>query len=468
MGIQAKRSNFSAWYLEVVRKGGFVDQRSPVKGFDVILPWGYSVWEMLQKKLDEEIKKNGVKNCYFPILVPERLLKKEEDHFSGFTAETAMVTEVGDTKLEEKLALRPTSEAMMYSLFSLWIRSHADLPFKVNQWNNVVRWDTKMSKPLIRSREFLWQEGHTAHANKEDALKQIDEAVDFYSKSYDQMALSSLVLVRPKSDTFPGADFSVVFDSVVQDGKVVQGPDAHMLGQNFSKPFDVSFTDKNSKKQYVWQTSWGMSTRQIGAVIMHHGDDKGAVLPPEIAPYQVVIVPIIFKGKEKIVKEKAAELEQLLKKKGIRVYLDTRDYSAGFKFNEWELKGVPLRIEIGPKDIQNKQVTLVERLSSEKTAVKIAKLDVKKALKRIQSEMINKSKAALKKSIKNVKEKAELSPIKGFARANWCGSDECEAQIKETGAEIRGTLYKKKEKPFGRCINCGKPARHVVYIANAY
>ena len=209
MGIQAKRSDFSAWYLEVVRKAGFVDQRSPVKGFDVILPWGYAVWELIQKQFDEAIKKNGVKNCYFPLLVPERLLKKEEEHFSGFEAETAMVTEVGDEKLEEKLAIRPTSEAMMYSLFSLWIRSHADLPFKVNQWNNVVRWDTKMSKPLLRSREFLWQEGHTAHATKEDALKQIDEAVDTYSKSYEQMALSSLILVRPKSDTFPGADFSV-------------------------------------------------------------------------------------------------------------------------------------------------------------------------------------------------------------------------------------------------------------------
>ncbi len=470
LGIRTKRSeNFSKWYLEAVRKGGFVDQRSPVKGFDVILPWGYSVWELIHKRFDEEIKKNGVKNCYFPSFTPERFIRKEEEHLEGFKAELMLVTEAGGSKLEENLVVRPTSETIMYPMFSLWIRSHADLPFKINQWCNMIRYDTKVTRPFIRSRENLWQEAHTAHASREDAEKQAEEAVRIYSKSYEQMALAALVLVRPKSDTFPGADFTVVFDTPVQNGKVVQGPGTHFLGQNFSKPFDIQFTDKDRTKKYVWQTCWGMTTRQVGIILMHFGDDKGAVLPPEVAPYQVVVVPIPFKGKEDRVKTKSQEVENAVKKMGIRAFLDGRDYSPGFKFNEWELKGVPLRIEIGPRDIENREVTIVERLTGKKSKLKVSKLaDLKKILKKIQKDMLAKSELILKNSITDVTDLDKLGTVSGFARANWCGSASCEEQIKETGAEIRGTLYGKKEKVFGKCIKCGKPAKHVVYIARAY
>lgn len=471
LGVRTKRNeDFSKWYLEVVRKGNFIDQRSPVKGCDVITPWGYAIWEKIQETFDTEIKKNGVVNAYFPLFIPERFLRKEEEHFAGFKAETVMATEVGSEKLEEKLAIRPTSETIMYYMYALWIRSYKDLPVLINQWNNVVRWDSKVTRPFIRGREFLWQEGHTAHATEKETEEWVDKTVKMYDVSYDAMAMDRLLLVRPKFDTFPGAGYSVVFDTVMQDGKVIQGPDCHMLAQNFSKVFDVKFLDKDGKKKYVWQTSWGMTTRQIGALIMHHGDDKGAIIPPEIAPYQVVIVPILFKGKEKKVIDAAKKIENKLKKV-VRVHLDDRDYSAGFKFNDWELRGVPLRIEIGPKDIEKKEVTFVRRLDNKKGKLKISKIkNVKKMLKDIQKQMYEKSKRFQKDNIHDAKTKDELKKMEGFARANWCGSHECHDYIKADsgGMEIRGTLYKKKEKPFGKCIHCGKEAKEVVYLARAY
>lgn len=470
LGVKTRRDeNFSDWYLEVVRKGDFIDQRSPIKGCDVILPWGYAIWEEIQRLFDDMIKKNGVKNCYFPLFIPERLIKKEEEHFKGFKAETAMVTEIGNDKLEEKLAVRPTSETIMYYMFSLWIRSYKDLPFKINQWCNIVRWDTKVTKPFIRGREFLWQEGHTAHATREDALNQVKESINVYKKMYEHFAMGALILKRPKSDTFAGADFSIVFDSIVQDGKVIQGPDCHMLGQNFSKPFRIKFLDKGGKEQNVWQTSWGLSTRQLGALIMHHGDDKGAILPPSLAPYQVVIIPIPFKGKEKIISESVRGVEAKLKEYGLRVHYDDRDYSPGFKFNDWELRGVPLRIEIGPKDVEKKEVTVARR-DGKKEALKINEMEkIKKILNEIQSQMLEKSKKFLKDNIRDVRDMTELKKsIKfGFSRASLCNSPECEKKINEVG-EIRGTLFEKEEKPFSNCIVCGKPAKEVIYIAKAY
>src|SRR3989344_8989740 len=304
MGIQTKQDeDFGKWYLEVVRRGDFIDQRSPVKGFDVILPWGYAVWESIQQIFDRLIKSNGVKNAYFPLVIPEHLLKKEEEHFKGFRAEAFVITEAGGEKLEEKLFVRPTSETIMYYMYALWIRSYKDLPLKINQGNNVIRFDTKGTKPLIRPREFLWQEGHTVHSTKEDAEKWLKIVVSMYKDMYQALAIEPLVLVRPKSDTFAGADYSIVFDTLLQDGKVSQGPGSHLLGQHFSKPFGIKFLDENGKEQFGWQTSWGTSIRQIGIMIAHHGDDKGAVLPPDVAPNQVVIVPILFKGKEEEVNE---------------------------------------------------------------------------------------------------------------------------------------------------------------------
>src|SRR3989338_4126473 len=392
MGISTKRDeDFSKWYLDVVRKGGFVDQRSPMKGFDVILPWGYAVWEMLQQRLDKNFKRHGVQNAYFPMFIPESLIKKEEKHFEGFKAEAFAITEAGGEKLEEKLFVRPTSETIMYHMYSLWIRSYKDLPLKINQWNNVIRFDTKGTKPLIRPREFMWQEGHTVHSTKEDAEKWLKIVVSMYKDMYQALAIEPLVLVRPKSDTFAGADYSIVFDTLLQDGKVSQGPGSHLLGQHFSKPFNIKFLDESGKEQYGWQTSWGTSIRQIGITICHHGDDKGAVLPPEVAPYQAVIVPILFKGKEKEVLEKAESVKEQLRQLGLRVHLDDREHSAGFKFNEWELRGVPLRIEIGPKDIAAGEVTAVSRLG-QKDKIKISELSEAKALlENIQKEMAARS-----------------------------------------------------------------------------
>lgn len=473
LGITTKRSeNFSKWYLEVVRKGNFIDQRSPAKGFDVILPWGYAIWERIQKLFDELIKNNGVQNAYFPLVIPEHLIKKEEKHFSGFKAEVFKVTEAGEEKLEEPLYIRPTSETIMYYMYALWIRSYKDLPLKINQWNNVARFDTKVTKPFIRGREFLWQEGHTAHATKEDAEKWIKCVIDMYKTVYDAMALEPLILVRPKSDTFAGADYSVVFDTTTQDGKVVQGPDCHLLGQHFAKVFDIKFLDRDGKKKHVWQTSWGLSTRQIGIIIAHHGDDRGAILPPEVAPVQVVIVPILFKGKEETILKEAEEVKERIRQLDLRVHLDDREHSAGFKFNEWELRGVPLRIEIGPRDLENKEVTAVSRLG-QKNKIKMTELDeVKGILENIQNELAVKSEKFLLDNIKDVHSMGELKNLskKGISRGNWCSSADCEDNIKAEsgGAEIRGTLYGKEEKPFANCIYCGKTAKHVVYIARAY
>jgi len=468
LGVTAKRSeDFSKWYLDVVRKGNFIDQRSPVKGFDVILPWGYFIWEKIQSKFDGMIKKTGVQNAYFPLLIPERLIGKEEEHLKGFRAETATVTEAGGEKLDERYAIRPTSETIMYYMFALWVRSYKDLPLKINQWNNVVRWDTKVTKPFIRGREYLWQEGHTAHATKEDAEKQVDDIVGMYREMHKILAMQPLVLQRPKSDTFAGAEFSVVLDTLMQDGKVVQGPGTHMLGQHFSKPFGIKFLDKNQKENHVWQTCWGMSTREIGMLIMHHGDDKGAVLPPAIAPYQVVVVPILFKGKEEKVLEEARKAAAQLEKLSLRTYLDDREYTAGFKFNEWELRGVPLRIEIGPKDIEAKELTVVRRFDGKKEKIKMTELNkIRDILDEIQKEMSEKSRTFLNQNIHDVKSLKEIRG--GFSRGNWCGSVDCEKTVKTSGAEIRGTLYKKEEKPFAACVSCGKTAKHVVYIAKAY
>jgi prolyl-tRNA synthetase len=475
LGVTKKRSeDFGQWYLEVVRKGNFIDQRSPIKGFDVILPWGYSLWEQVQERFNKLIKKEGVQNCYFPLLIPERLLKKEEEHMKGFKAETMMVTEAGGEKLDEKYAIRPTSETIMYYMFSLWIRSYKDLPFKINQWCNIVRHDTKVTKPFLRGREFLWSEGHTAHATKEDADKWVQKAVEMYGEIYKALAIEPLLLVRPKSDTFAGADYSVVFDTLLQDGKVAQGPGTHMLGQHFSKAFNIQYLDEKGGKQNVWQTSWGITTRQIGILIMHHGDDNGAVLSPEMSPVQAVVVPILFKGKEQAVTEKAREVCDKIEKLGIRTYMDDRDYSAGFKFNEWELKGVPLRIEIGPKDIENSEVVAVKRTTSEKVKIKTNKLDtVKGMLNGIQEEMLEKSRKFLSASIHDAKDMSDLknaSKKGGFIRTNWCGQERCEKELKaESGGwEIRGTLYDRGEKTFADCVHCGKPAKHVVYVAKAY
>ena len=468
LGMTVKRSeDFSRWYLDVVRKGGFIDQRSPVKGCDVITPWGYALWEIMQREFDAMIKEKGVQNAYFPLFIPESLIKKEEEHFAGFKAEAVVATRAGTEEFSDPLIVRPTSEMIMYYMYKLWIRSYHDLPVKINQWNNVVRWDTKVTKPFIRSREFLWQEGHTAHATKDEAEKFLNEIIALYAKMYELFATEPLKLIRPKHDTFPGAGYTVVFDTLMQDGKVVQGPGSHFLGQKFSKALDISFTDEQQKKQHVWQTCWGMTTRQIGMLLMHHGDDKGAVLPPAVAPVQVVIIPILFKGKEEPVLARAREAAKKIK---ARCHVDERNQSAGFKFNEWELKGVPLRVEIGPKDVEANHVTVVRRDTGGKIIVKELS-EIPKILGDVQKSMLEKSRAFLKENVRNAstKEEAKKALLQGgFVRVQWCGSQECDKSFKsESGGEIRGTALR-EEKPSGKCFYCSGTSKHVAYVAKAY
>ncbi|RLJ01562.1 MAG: proline--tRNA ligase [Candidatus Aenigmatarchaeota archaeon] len=477
LGITVKKDeDFSEWYLEVVRKGEFVDQRTPLKGFDVLRPWGYRCWELLQQRIDELFKENGVENTYFPMLIPVSFFEKEAEHFEGFNPELVKVTKAGDKELEEELAIRTTSETIIYHMFSKWIRSYRDLPMKVNQWVNIVRWETKMTKPLVRPREFLWQEGHTAHATKEDALKQVEKIKEIYRKIHEEfLGLPVMILKRTDLDKFAGAEMSLAFDMVMPDGKIVQGATDHLLNQMFPKAFGVQFEDKDGKKKYVWTTSWGLSEREVGCVIMMHGDDEGAVLPPLIAPYQVVIIPIVFENeKEKVLKE-ARKLEKDIKRLGIRVHLDDRDeYTPGFKFNEWELKGVPLRVEIGPKDIEKNQIVAVKRNDGKKFGIKRNELkELVSILNSIQKELFEAAKKHLKGRINDAKTLEEASKLLkekgGFVRVNWCGSQKCEEKInEELTAEVRGTLYGKQEKIFGPCIYCGKNAKEVAYVAKAY
>jgi len=469
-----RKEDFSKWYLEVVRKGGFKDQRTPIKGFDVIMPWGYAVWESLTSIYDGLLKEKGFTNCYFPMLIPESFIEKEKEHFSGFAAETANVTEVGGVKLNEELVIRPTSETIMYHMFSKWVRSHRDLPLRISQWCNIVRWDTKVTKPFIRDREFLWNEVHTAHATLEDAMKQIEDYVYICDRFHEELAMAALVLQRTENDKFPGAEFSLAYDTLMQDGKVIQGPGGHFLGQNFSRPFSITFMQESGKREHVWQTCLGMTTRQIGGMIMQHGDDKGAVLPPRVAPVQAAIVPIIFKGREGAVMQKARQTRDALLRAGIRAQLDERDYSAGYKFNDWELRGVPVRIEIGPRDVEAGEMVAVKRNDGKKVKLKLGDArGVAALLAAVQKEMLQDSRKALKENIRDAVTMDELKKSVskgGFTRTNWCGSEECEDHVKDKtgGATIRGTLYGKSEKTFSECVHCGKKARHVVYVAKAY
>ncbi len=474
LGVTVPKQQFSEWYIEVVRKGEFVDQRTPIKGCNVFMPWGYAIWEQIQRIADPLFKTMGVSNVYFPVFIPKSLLELEAEHFEKFTPEVAWVTRGGSEELKEWLAVRPTSETIMYYMFSHWIRSWRDLPLKINQWVNVVRWETKATKPFLRDREFLWQEGHTAHATLEDANNQVMQVIDVYTKILrEYLALPFLILQRTESDKFAGAFYSVALDTFIPEaGRFLQLATVHNLGQNFSKAFDITFLDKDEKRKYVWQTSWGFSTRLLGAIIATHVDDKGAILPPRVAPVQVVIVPIVYKGKEEVVLRAARELEQKLRNAGIRVLLDDREmYTPGWKFNYWELKGVPLRVEIGPKDVENGGFTAARRDTGEKVFVKNVE-DLQKLLEEIQQNLLRRAEERFMAAMTTAKSLDELKQKlteKKYVRAVWCGSPECEQEIKEkTGGEIRGHNFIQPEKPEGSCIVCGKEGRFVVYIGRSF
>ncbi len=476
-GITVKKSeDFSEWYTQVILKSELADY-APIKGCMIFREDSYSIWEKIQEIFNQKIKQTGHRNVYFPMFIPESFLKREAEHFQGFTPEVAWVTHGGDSPLEERLAIRPTSETIMYATYAKWVRSWRDLPIKLNQWNSVVRWETKATRLFLRTREFLWQEGHTVHATKEEADQEARQILEDYKDVMETyLAVPVMAGKKTEMEKFAGALYTLTLEAMMPDRRALQMGTSHQLGQNFSKVFNITFLDQNEKEQHAWQTSWGFSTRMIGALVMLHGDDKGLVMPPKVAPTQVVIIPIPYKGAEaEAIAAKTKETLELLQKNGVRAVLDDRtEYTPGWKFNEWELKGVPIRIEIGPRDIKQKQAVIVRRDTSKKTIIKEHEIlaTVTALLNEVQNDMFSRAKKLLEESITTVQTydefKKTLKDKGGFLRASWCGDSKCEEKIKdETGATIRLIPFK-KEKPFSKCLYCQKEATEVVYFARAY
>jgi prolyl-tRNA synthetase len=472
--ITSKEKDFSQWYVDVVRKTELADYTT-IKGCMVIRPYGYGLWENMQAGLDRRIKETGHKNAYFPLFIPESLLKKEAEHVKGFAPELAWVTEGGSQKLEERLAIRPTSEAIICSLYSKWVRSWRDLPILINQWVNIVRWE-KVTRLFLRTTEFLWQEGHTAHKNEQEAEEETLKILNQVYRDYIENDLAIPVIIGRKTEKekFAGALHTYTLEALMTDGKVLQAGTSHNLGQNFAKAFNIKYLDEDQQEKYVWQTSWGTTTRLIGALVMVHGDDRGLNLPPKVAPVQVIIIPIMFDKTKKEVRNKAEDIITILKK-DFRVEIDGRDeYTPGWKFNEWEMKGVPLRLEIGPKDLAKGQVMVVRRDTGEKMAVKEEKLieTVEKLLNNIQENLFNKAKSFLQKNIREVSDynkfKEVIEKKRGLIKTYWCGNKDCEDKIKEeTKASIRCIPFEQEEAS-GKCIYCGKESSTLVYFARAY
>lgn len=471
--IASKEEDFSQWYIDIVKKADLADY-TPVKGCMVIKPYGYALWENMQQCLDRRIKATGHKNAYFPLFIPESLLKKEAEHVEGFAPEVAWVTHGGNQKLEERLAVRPTSEAIIGSLYSKWIRSWRDLPVLINQWANIVRWE-KVTRPFLRTTEFLWQEGHTAHKNLEEAEEETLKILTIYKDYIEQdLAIPVIIGRKSKNEKFAGAMHTYTLEALMGDGKILQAGTSHNLGQNFARAFDIRFLDENQEEQFAWTTSWGTSTRLVGGIIMVHGDERGLKLPPKVASVQVVIVPIFFDKSKQEVMKKAEEYRDLLQEK-FRVELDVRDsYTPGWKFNEWEMKGVPIRLEIGPRDLANNQVTAVRRDKGNKVVIPENELipTLEKWMLDIQNNLFLQARARLEENIRFTEDYESFKQIieekRGFIKAYWCGDEECEDHIKkETKATIRCIpLEEQKEK--GKCIFCGKESSSLVYFGRAY
>ena len=464
-------TNFAQWYTDVVVKTQLVDY-GPVKGTMVIRPYGYAIWENIQRELDARFKATGHENAYFPLFIPYSYLLKEADHVEGFAPEVAVVTHAGGEELAEKLVVRPTSETIICEMYSKWVQSYRDLPMLINQWANVVRWE-KTTRPFLRTSEFLWQEGHTLHATEEEAKEETIKMLKVYEEfAKNVLAMPVLIGQKSEKEKFAGAQETYSMEAMMQDGKSLQAGTTHFFGTNFSAAFDIKFLDKDGTHKNPYQTSWGVSTRLIGALIMAHGDRRGLCLPPYVAPVQAVIIPIAaFKGG---VTEKAQEIFASLKNAGIRVKLDDSDASAGWKFNEYEMKGVPVRSEIGPRDIENGVVTCSRRdKTGEKFTLPIEGLkDAMSALlKDIHENMYNKALAftnAHIKTVENLSQLKEAVDTGNFALGMWCGCRECEDKLK---AEMQVTTRNMPfdQTPVGdKCIVCGKPAKKKIYFGRAY
>ena len=471
------KSDFAGWYQDVIFQAELVDS-SPTRGSMVIRPYGYAIWENIQKILDKKIKAQGAKNAYFPLLIPESFLKKEAEHVEGFAPEVAVVTHAGGKKLEEPLVIRPTSETMIYHMFSRWIHSWRDLPLKINQWANVVRWEMR-PRAFLRTTEFLWQEGHTAHATKEEAMRMALDARAMYKEFVEEyLAIPVFAGIKTESERFAGAEQTYSIEAIMPDGKGLQMGTTHLLSQSFPKSFGIEFQDKDGEMKVPSCSSWGVSTRMIGGLIMMHGDELGLILPPKIAPIQVVIIPIYRDDEsKKLVLTVARELESRLKKYDIRVELDDDETKKpGAKFFEWELKGVPLRIEIGPRDIENEQVVVVARSESDKTLKKTLlslqqdferkiKLKLESIQKQLFQNALSKLQAMVTQSEKLEAFSKDLEKEQGVYQAGWCGKAACEEKLKPHKGTIRCLLETKVHKV---CFACEAASVADVLIAKSY
>ena len=463
--------DFAKWYTDIVLKAELADY-TDVKGFIAIRPYGYAIWENIQKYADKKFKEHGVKNLSMPVLIPENLLQKEKDHVEGFAPEVAWVTIGGGEELEERLCVRPTSETIFSTMYAKWLSSWRELPFLYNQWCNVLRWE-KETRPFLRSREFLWQEGHTIHETAEEAKKFTLEMLEVYADVIENLlAIPVLKGRKTPTEQFAGADSTYTVETLMHDGRALQGGTSHYFGQNFSKPFNIKFQNREGKEEYAYQTSWGISTRLIGAVIMAHGDNRGLKLPPKVAPIQVVVVPVAMHKEG--VKEKAEEVYKGLLEK-YRVELDAREqYSPGYKFNDWEMRGVPVRIELGPRDIENNKCVVVRRDNSEKIEVSLDELneELEVILEDIQKSMYDacvkrvKEKTTIAHNLEEFEE--NLKNNQGYVKTMWCGDAECEEKIHElTGAKSRCIPFE-QENLGDKCVCCGKPAKTMVVWGRQY
>ena len=472
--ITPQSEDFSRWYLDVVRRAELADY-TEVKGCMAIRPYGYAIWELIQQALDKRFKATGHVNAYFPLFIPKKLLMREAEHVEGFSPQVAWVTKGGEEELEEPLAIRPTSEVIIGTLYAKWIQSWRDLPVLINQWANVVRWE-KVTRPFLRTTEFLWQEGHTAHETEAEAQEETLKILAIY-KEFAETELAMPVVDGQKSESekFAGASKTYSIEALMGDGRALQAGTSHNLGQNFAKAFEIQFQGRDKVLQHAWTTSWGVSTRLIGGVIMTHGDDSGLILPPRVAPYQVVIVPIQKGNWQDTVLPKARELKADLVNAGIRVMLDDREaYTPGWKFAEWEMRGVPLRIEIGPKDIEKSQVMVARRDTREKSSLPMEGIGQRASqlLDEIQKALYARALKYREEHTQRVSSYEEFKTVMdgrpGFVIAAWCGSEKCEAEIKaETQATLRNIPFG-SERVAGACVKCGGASSAEAWFAKAY
>lgn len=477
-----QKNDFTSWYIDTIQKADLMDY-TPVRGCIAFKPDGFEIWEHIQGEMDRRFKETGHRNAYFPMLIPENFFQKEKDHIEGFSPELPWVTEAAGEKLEERLALRPTSETMIGHLYSDWIKSYRDLPVLINQWANVFRWEKK-TLPFIRTSEFLWQEGHTAHADETEAREETMRMLQIYKEVVeDFLAIPVYDGEKTPSERFAGAVDTFSIEAMMKDGKAVQAGTSHYLGTKFAEAFDIKYLNKENKHVYAHTTSWGTSTRLIGSVIMVHGDEQGLVLPPTIAPTQVILIPVGPWKKRPEIIEKLDEIFAALKAKGIRVRLDDSDQSPGYKFNEWELKGVPVRLELGPRDFDNAQILMKARDEADKATVELdidaVVATVETELTTMQKRLYDKAKAfreehshtdvdTLEQLHQHITEKQAMDEIPGWVLAGWCGDDACEEHVKQE------TKFTTRNMPFNPptekkvCINCGKEAKHTVWFGRAY